>query len=104
MEYSNPILRILENELKDYAIDIPKPSHTDQIPYCGVKGEHKWFIDNGGCMNEEEWIVKDIPKFKELQSKLTQLRKLQAKTEYAKKMSGEIPTMPVETPALDSLF
>ena len=88
--YSNEQLRVLESTLEDYKIDIPCASATDKIPYCGVNGELKWFKDCGALKDTDENIILDIQKYKECQNKLSQLRVLQAKTTYAKKMNEGI--------------
>jgi hypothetical protein len=87
MEYSNADLRILERELESYKLDTPCLISGCTEPYCGVKGEVQYFKDKGAMSDTEEWMIKDIPKYRELQDKFTQLRKLQVKTAYAKKMN-----------------
>jgi hypothetical protein len=84
--YSNQALRVLESTLEDYRLDIPCSKVEDKTPYCGVLGEKKWFVDCKALKDTDENIIIDIEQYRKCQNKLSQLRVLQVKTTYAKKM------------------
>jgi hypothetical protein len=88
--YSNETLRVLESVLKDYKLDTPCASSGLTEKYCGVKGERQWYIDNH-CLKDcpDEDIIIDLPRYQERRNKLEQLRRLQQRTEYAKKKDLE---------------
>jgi len=93
-EYTSKEFFDLERELEKYKetklLPIGKGSkELEEVTFVTTKGLQKWYIDNGGLSNTEEWTVLDIYKFKELQDKMEQYDNWQKRRSYAIKKELE---------------
>ena len=99
--YSAKDFFALQTELEEYAIDkeLPKLDRTmEMVHFVPVSGIQKWLIKQGALANREDWTVKDIPLYKELQNKLEQYTNWCRRREYAQNQSlQEYSDMATET-------
>jgi predicted secreted acid phosphatase len=82
----------MEAELEKFAIDkeMKKKNGTmEMVHFVPTKGVQQWYIDNGALSNREDWTVRDIPKFQELQEKMDQYNTWQRRREFAQKKELE---------------
>jgi hypothetical protein len=79
---------IMKDELEKYAIDkeLKKKDGTfGMVHFVPVVGVQKWYIEKGALADREDWAVKNIPLFKELQDKMEQYDRWCRRVEYAQK-------------------
>lgn len=94
IEYTSKDFFDLERELEKYketkSLPIKKGSdEREDVTFVTTKGLQKWYIDNGGLSDTEEWTVCNIYRFKELQDKMEQYENWQKRRAYAIKKELE---------------
>jgi len=94
IEYSSKEFFDLERELEKYketkSLPIKKGSlEREDVTFVTTKGLQRWYIDNGGLADREEWTVCNIEKYKELQDKMEQYNNWQRRRDYAQKKELE---------------
>lgn len=90
----------LERELEKFAIDkelpILKSKEKEMVHFVPVTGVQQWYISKGALSDRDNWTIKDIPLFKELQDQLQQYYSWCRRREYAIKHqtidSGQMAT------------
>lgn len=88
LEYTSKEFFDLERELEKYkeikSLLVKNGSiEKEDVTFVTTKGIQGWYIYNGGLSDVEEWIIKDIYKFKELQDKMEQYDNWQKRRAYA---------------------
>jgi hypothetical protein len=80
----------MEAELEKFAIDKAQmiKGELKMAHYVPVEGIQRWYINNGGLSDHEEWIVLNILKFRELQEKMEQYNNWIRRKEFAVKMKN----------------
>jgi hypothetical protein len=81
----------IKEELNKFAIDkefIIK-GEKKMIHFVSASGLQKWYIEKGALSDKEEWTVKNIPLFRELQDKIDQYNNWERRRDYAIKNSDE---------------
>ena len=81
----------IEAELEKFAIDKEQTIKgvKQMVHFVPVEGIQKWYIMQGGLADREEWAVRDISLFKELQNKMEQYDKWQRRRSYAQRMNQQ---------------
>lgn len=90
--YSAKDFFVLQKELSEYEVEKDLPlleGGSEKVKFVPVEGIQKWLIKQGALLNREEWIIKDIPLYRELQDKLEQYASWCRRREYAQKHSLE---------------
>lgn len=91
----------LERELEKFAIDKELPisfnsKEREMVHFVPVTGVQQWYIQQGALSDRDNWTIKDIELFKELQDKLQQYYSWCRRREYAIKHqevdSGQMAT------------
>lgn len=85
----------MEAELEKFAIDkeLPKmgtkTGEKEIVHFVPVQGVQQWYISKGALSDRENWCIKNIDLFKELQDKLYQYYSWCRRREYAIKHQTE---------------
>jgi hypothetical protein len=82
----------IKAELEKYAIDKEfeeKDGSKKMVHFVPASGLRDWYILKGGLAPREEWTVRDIPLFKELQDKISQYENWCRRREYAQTHAPE---------------
>lgn len=83
---------IIKDELEKYALDKEfkeKDGSKKMYHFVPVEGLQKWYIEKGALADREDWAVKNIPLYKELQDKMDQYENWNRRREYAEKHSPD---------------
>ena len=80
----------MEAELEKFAIDKAQmiKGELTMVHYVPVEGIQRWYINNSGLSDHEEWTVLNILKFRELQEKMEQYNNWIRRKEFAVKMKN----------------
>lgn len=90
--YSAKDFFVLQKELSEYEVEKDLPllkGGFEKVKFVPVEGIQKWLIKQGALSNREEWIIKDISLYRELQDKLEQYASWCRRREYAQNKSLE---------------
>lgn len=102
--YSAKDFFALQAELSEYEIEKELPKiggGFEKVKFIPVSGIQKWLIKEGALSDREEWTIKDIPLYRELQNKLEQYTYWCRRREYAQNQSlQEYSNMATETIAI----